>query len=171
MRKATSAFWIRALVSSSVPPVLLIVLPRYVKQSVSSSGLPPTVTTFLLFVLAFITLVLLILMLSPVCPDTRFSRSILSCICTRLCDRRARSSAKSKSSSWLQMVHSIPFLLFLSSFSGPGHQQNPNRPTGSKGSTGFHFFCFCGRFLWPPGTRTVIEGTLVLLLSLLGTTQ
>ena len=44
MRKATRAFWIRALVSSSVPPVLLILLPRYVKQSVSSSGFPPTVT-------------------------------------------------------------------------------------------------------------------------------
>ena len=52
MRKATRAFSIRALVSSSVPPVLLILLPRYVKQSVSSSGFPPTVTTFLLFVLS-----------------------------------------------------------------------------------------------------------------------
>ena len=82
MRKATRAFWIRALVSSSVPPVLLILLPRYVKQSVSSSGFPPTVTTFLLFVLAFIILVLFILMLSPVCADTRFSRFVFSCICT-----------------------------------------------------------------------------------------
>ena len=62
MRKATRAFWIRALVSSSVPPVLLILLPRYVKQSVSSSGFPSTVTMFLLFVLAFIILVLFILM-------------------------------------------------------------------------------------------------------------
>ena len=25
---------------------------------------------------------------------------------------------------------------------GPGHRQNPNRPAGSRGSTGFHFFCF-----------------------------
>ena len=53
MRKATRAFWIRALLNSSVPPVLLILLPRYVKQSVSSSGFPSTVTTFLLFMLAF----------------------------------------------------------------------------------------------------------------------
>ena len=82
MREATRAFWIRALVSSSVPPLLLISLHRYVKQSVSSSGFPPTVTTFLLFLLAFIILVLFILMLSPVCADTRFSRSVFSCICS-----------------------------------------------------------------------------------------
>ena len=30
-------FWIRSLVFSSVPPVLLILLPRNVKQSVSSN--------------------------------------------------------------------------------------------------------------------------------------
>ena len=122
MRKATRAFWIRALVSSSVPPILLILLPRYVKQSVSSSGFPPTVTTFLLFVLAFIILVLFILMLMLVCADTRFSRSVLSCICSWLCDRRARSS-----SSWLQRVHWIPFLLFVCGrFHYPvyGHQES-----------------------------------------------
>ena len=38
MRKATRAFWIRTLVPSSVPPVLLILLLRHVKQSVPSSG-------------------------------------------------------------------------------------------------------------------------------------
>ena len=113
MRKATRAFWIRALVSSSVPPVLLILLPSYVKQSVYSSGLPPTVTTFLLFVLAFIILVLFILMLMLVCADTKFSRSVFSCICSWLCERWVRSSAKSKSSSWVQRVHWIPFLLFF----------------------------------------------------------
>ena len=32
---------------------------------------------------------------------------------------------------------------------GPGHRQNPNRPARSKGSSGFHFFCFCGRFHYP----------------------
>ena len=82
MRKATCALWIRALVSSYVPLVLLVVLPRYVKQSVSSSGFPPTVTTFLLFVLAFIILVLFILMLRPVCADTKFSGFVFSCICS-----------------------------------------------------------------------------------------
>ena len=82
MRKATRAFLIRALVYSSVPPILLILLPRYVKHYVSSSGFPPTVTTFLLFVLAFIISVLFILMLSPVCADTRFSRYVVSCICS-----------------------------------------------------------------------------------------
>ena len=125
MRKATRALWIRALVSSSVPPVLLILLPRYVKQSVSASGFPPTVTTLLIFVLAFIllSLSLFILMLSPVCADTVFSRSVFSCICSWLCERRARSSAKSKSSCWLQRVHWIPFLLFYGRFHYPVYGQ------------------------------------------------
>ena len=39
---------------------------------------------------------------------------------------------------------------------GPGHRQNANRPAGSRGSTGFHFFCFLWSFSlssqWPPGT-------------------
>ena len=38
---------------------------------------------------------------------------------------------------------------------GPDHRQTPNRPAGSKGSTGFHVFCFCARFhviVWRPGT-------------------
>ena len=42
MRKATRAFL------DSVPSVLLILLPRYVKQSVSSSGFPSTVTSYVL---------------------------------------------------------------------------------------------------------------------------
>ena len=178
MIKATRAFLIRALVSSSVPPVLLILLPRYVKQYVFSSGFPTTVATFLLFVLAFIILVLFILMLSPVCADTRFNNNnnitsmalkssearaqkrnktksviifksrghtwpiyFLLHLSWR-CDRRARSSAKSKSSSWL---HWIPFLLFV--------------------VVVFIIQSMATR------TLTVIEGTLVLLLSLLGTTQ
>ena len=40
MMNATLAFCILALTSSSVPPFLLIVLPRYVNESVSSSGSP-----------------------------------------------------------------------------------------------------------------------------------
>ena len=40
-----------------------------------------------------VCLVLFILMLSPVCADTKFSRSVLSCTSSRLCDKRARSSA------------------------------------------------------------------------------
>ena len=113
MMNATLAFCILALTSSSVPPFLLIVLPRYVNESVSSSGSPFNVIGLLFFVLAFIIFVLLLLMLSPSCIDTVFSCSVFSCICLWLCERRARSSAKSRSSNWLQGVHWIPFLLFL----------------------------------------------------------
>ena len=145
MRQASRALWIRALVACSVTPVVLILLPGYVKHYVSSSGFPPTINTFLLFVLSFIIIVLFILMLSPVCDDTKFSRSVLSCICSWLCEKRVRSSAKSKSSSWLQRVHWIPFLLFF-------------------------VWSFSLSSLWSPGTWTVIAGTVVLLLSLLGRT-
>ena len=115
MMNATLAFCILALTISSGPPFLLIVLPRYVNESVSSSGSPFNVIGLLFFVLAFIIFVLRLLMLSPSCIDTVFSCSVFSCICLWLCDRRARSSAKSRSSNWLQSVHWIPFLLFFCS--------------------------------------------------------
>ena len=54
MMNATLAFCILALTSSSVPPFLLIVLPRYVNESVSSSASPFNVMGLLFFVLAFI---------------------------------------------------------------------------------------------------------------------
>ena len=81
MMNATLAFCILALVSSSVPPLLLIVLPRYVNESVSSSGSPFKVMGLLFFVLAFIIFVLLLLMLCPSCVDTVFNSSVVSCIC------------------------------------------------------------------------------------------
>ena len=76
MMNATLAFCILALTSSCVPPFLLIVLARYVNDSVSSSGSPSNVMGLLLFVLAFIILVLLLLMLSPCCVDTVFISSV-----------------------------------------------------------------------------------------------
>ena len=75
MMNATLAFCILAL-TSSVPPFLLIVLPRYVNESVSSSGSPFNIMESLFFVLAFIICVLLLLMLSPSCVDTVFSSSV-----------------------------------------------------------------------------------------------
>ena len=75
MMNATLAFGILALTSSSVPPCLWIVLPRYVNESVSSSGSPFIVMGLLFLVLAFVILVLLLLMLSPSCVDTVFSSS------------------------------------------------------------------------------------------------
>ncbi|KAK2171524.1 hypothetical protein NP493_1055g01007 [Ridgeia piscesae] len=80
MINATLAFCILALTSSSVPPFLLIVLPRYVNESVSSSGSPFNVKVLLFFVFAFLILVLFLLTLSPSCVDTVFSSSVCSCI-------------------------------------------------------------------------------------------
>ena len=81
MMNATLAFCILALMSSSMPPFLLILLPRYVNESVSSSGSPFNVMGLLFFVLAFIIFVLFLLMLSPSCVDTVFNSSVVSCIC------------------------------------------------------------------------------------------
>ena len=82
MRNATLAFCILALTSSSVPPLLLIMLLRYLKESVSSSGSHLSVTGLLFFVLAFMILVLLLLMLNPICVDTVFISSVFFiCIC------------------------------------------------------------------------------------------
>ena len=60
MMSATLAFCILALASSFVPPFLLIELPRYVNESISSSGSPFNVMGLLFFVLAFIIFVLLL---------------------------------------------------------------------------------------------------------------
>ena len=75
------------------------------KQSVSSSGFPPTVTTFLLFVLAFIILVLFILMLRPV----------LSALTLGLADLFSLASVHD----WV--------------IEGPGHRQNPIVQLAPKG--------------------------------------
>ena len=58
-----------ALTSSSVPPFLFIVLPKYVNDSASSSGSHFNLIGLLLVVLAFIICVLLMLMLSLSCVD------------------------------------------------------------------------------------------------------
>ena len=76
MMHATLAFCILALTSSSVPPFLLIVLPTYVNESVSSSASPFNVMGLLFFALTFIIFVLLLLMLRPGSVDTVFSSSV-----------------------------------------------------------------------------------------------
>ena len=85
-------------------------LPRYLKESVSSSGSPPSVTGLLFFTLAFMILVLF--MLSPICVDTVFRRSVFP-VPVGDCGTGER-----------------------------GRLHNPGPPTGSKGSTVYHFFLF-----------------------------
>ena len=155
-------------------------------------------TTFL-FVFAFIILVLVILMLTPVCVATKLSRSVLSCICSWLCGTCSACPMKDTACSPQDLTTASGIAIGCAKHwegtiwrtydswwkdktddddcvrEGPGHRQTPNRPAGSKGPTGFHFFSFLLSFslssLWPPGTWTVIEGTLVLLVSLLGRTN
>jgi len=67
MMNATLAFYIIDLIYYVVPPFVLIVLPRYVKEAVSSSGSPFNAIGLLFFVLAFIIVVLLLLMWSLSC--------------------------------------------------------------------------------------------------------
>ena len=107
---ATLTFYILPLTFSSVPPFLLIVLPRYVNEYVSSSGSPFNVMGLLFFVLAFVIFVLLLLMLSPCRVDTVFSSSIFPASVDG-CVRGQR-----------------------------GHPQSPRPLTGSKVSTGSHCF-------------------------------
>ncbi len=58
--------------------------------------------------LTHITCVLEVLILSPTCLAKLFSLSVLTCMSYWLVDRRARSSAKSRSSSWENRVHWMP---------------------------------------------------------------
>lgn len=70
-------------------------------------GLPPTVTQVILFINSggFFQLIL-----SPVPADV-FIRRVLSCIWLRLCEMRARSSAKSRLLSCARSDHCIPMFL------------------------------------------------------------
>ncbi|KAK2176812.1 hypothetical protein NP493_638g00002 [Ridgeia piscesae] len=90
----------------------LVVLPRYVNECVSSSGSTSNAIGLLFFVLAFIIFVLLLLMLSLSCVDSAFSSSVYPASVDG-CVRGER-----------------------------GHPQSPGPPTGSKVSTGTHFFYF-----------------------------
>ena len=74
-------------------------------------GSPPTVIGALAVVFIFISSVFFLLILSPVPADVVSRRVVLSCIWLWLCDRSARSSAKSRSSSCVQSVHCIPLFL------------------------------------------------------------
>ena len=74
-------------------------------------GSLPTVTGALAVVFIFISSVFFLLTLSPVPADVVSRRVVLSCIWLRLCDRSARTSAESRSSSCVQSVHCIPLFL------------------------------------------------------------
>ena len=109
--KAPLALPTLALTSWSVPPFLSTTLPRYTKLSTSFTCSPTTVIGVVTEVLIFITSVLPLFIFKPVFSDTTLRRSVLFCICFLLCERSARSSAKSRSSSCVRSVHCIPLFL------------------------------------------------------------
>ena len=74
-------------------------------------GSPPTVTGALAVVFIIISSVFFLLILSPVPADVVSRTVVLSCFWLWLCDRSARSSAKSRSSSCVHSVHCIPLFL------------------------------------------------------------
>ena len=80
-RNATLALPILALTSASVPPRLLMTLPRYVKVSTSSSAFPSSVTGSVLAAFIMRTLVFPLWMFRPTCKETAASYVVLSCIC------------------------------------------------------------------------------------------
>ena len=99
------AFPIRAIMSSSVPPFLLTILPRYVNSSTSSIRPPTTDTPSSRLVPIRINFVLVALIFRPTFASCTSKARVLSLISCILCDSRAKSSAKSRSSKDVVKVH------------------------------------------------------------------
>ncbi len=108
-RKAVLALPILAFTSALVPPCLLMMLPMYVKSSTSSSGFSFSTMGDVLVVLTFRTLLFPLWMLRPRWVEFSTTMLVFSCICCWVWKRRAKSSAKSRSSSWFHRVHWMAF--------------------------------------------------------------
>lgn len=108
-------FWLsyyRFFFSVSVILCWSTILPRYMKLSTSSISLL-SIFNIAFVVIALKNFELAMFMLSPICADVSFTVFIFSCIWAWVCERSAKSSAKSKSSNCDHGVHCIPFLLLL----------------------------------------------------------
>ena len=107
MPKACWAFLILAVTSSFVPPVLLILLLRYTNSSTSSTTEPSIVTGSSCMLLARRSFVFCWLIVRPTGCAVSLRALTLSCMSWRRCDKRARSSANSRSSNsnFLRRVH------------------------------------------------------------------
>ncbi|VDO57799.1 unnamed protein product [Schistosoma margrebowiei] len=99
-RNATPALLILAFTSASEPYCSSMRVPRYVKDSTSSRVSPSSVIGLILSVSYLITLVFPLCMLRPTDSETAATLAFFICSCSCVCDRRARSYAKSKSSNW-----------------------------------------------------------------------
>ncbi|VDP10760.1 unnamed protein product [Schistosoma margrebowiei] len=97
-RNAILALPIFVFTSASEPPCSSIMVPRYVKDSTSSRVSPSRVTGLLFSALNLRTLVFPLCMLRPTDAETAATLAVFICMCSCVCDRRAVSCAKSKSS-------------------------------------------------------------------------
>ena len=106
--KACCAFFLLAFMSSSVPPVGLTMLPRYVNSFTSSIACPLSMMLLFRQALTLIVLVLLTLIFNPARnPVDRRWSSCSWASCNRWASMQM-SSAKSRSSNLFVSVHRIP---------------------------------------------------------------
>uniref|UniRef100_A0A183KBV5 Secreted protein n=1 Tax=Schistosoma curassoni TaxID=6186 RepID=A0A183KBV5_9TREM len=105
---AALALPIRAFTSASDPPCSSMMLPKYVKVFTSSKSSPSIVIGLVHSVLHRRTLLFPLCILRPTAAEAVATLVVFPCICCCVWDRRARSSAKSRSSSCILDVHCIP---------------------------------------------------------------
>ncbi|CAH8471034.1 unnamed protein product [Schistosoma mattheei] len=84
-------------------------LPKYVKVFTSSKSSPSSVMGLVHAVLYRRILFFPLCILRPTAADTD-AKLVISCICCCVCNRKTRSSAKSRSSNCILDVHCIPYL-------------------------------------------------------------
>ncbi|CAH8642717.1 unnamed protein product [Schistosoma margrebowiei] len=104
---AALALPIRAFTCESHPPCSSMMLPRYVKVLTSFKSSPSIVIGLVHVVLYQRTLLLPLYILRPTAVEAAATLVVFSCICCCFWDRRARSSAKSRSSNCILDVHCI----------------------------------------------------------------
>ena len=105
---ALRAFPVLASTSSSVPPVMFMTLPKYVKDVKSSMS--RFAILMCSFDLLFTLMILSVLILSPSFDEMASSFEVFACIWEWVWDKSAKSSPKSRSSIWSTRVHCMPFL-------------------------------------------------------------
>ncbi|CAH8511859.1 unnamed protein product [Schistosoma haematobium] len=105
---AALALLIRAFTSASDPPCSSMMLPKYVKVFTSSKSSPSIVIGLMHSVLYRRILLFPLCILRPIAAEAAATLSVFSCICCCVWDRRAKSSAKSRSSNCILDVHCIP---------------------------------------------------------------
>ena len=106
--KTTRALLILTLMSSSVPPFTLTVLPRYTNDEFSSRCLSLILIALLDMQLIFMISVLSTVGFRPSLREDFIILVVLSCICWLLLESSAMSSAKSRLSSCFFRFHWMP---------------------------------------------------------------